>query len=136
MFLFTSIVIEKDLSGYGGYNILYAKNFNPNTVTYLTYATNVRKEVIPSLLVELSKLYFRQLNPEKEPSKEVREEVQPRRSVAPVFQCSNCLTLYDPKYGDALGNVPPGVLFNDLPDTYRCHVCDTEKKYFTAVIEG
>src|SRR6478609_2679983 len=52
MFLFTSVVIEKSLEGYGGYNILYAKNFNPNTVTYLTYAKNVRKEVIPSLLVE------------------------------------------------------------------------------------
>jgi rubredoxin len=133
MFLFTSIVIEKNLTGYGGYNILYAKNFNPNTVTYLTYASNVRKEVIPSLLVELSKLYFRQLNPEKETSKEIREEILPGRHTLPVYQCTNCLTVYDPRYGDELAHIPPGVSFADLPDTYRCHVCDTEKRHFSPV---
>jgi rubredoxin len=131
MFLFTSVVIEKSLTGYGGYNILYAKNFNPNTVTYLTYATQVRKEVIPSLLVELSKLYFRQLNPEKEPSKEIRDEPSVGRSTLPVYQCTNCLTVYDPRYGDELAQIPPGVSFTTLPETYRCHVCDTEKRYFT-----
>lgn len=133
MFLFTSVVIEKSLTGYGGYNILYAKNFNPNTVTYLTYATHVRKEVIPSLLVELSKLYFRQLNPEKEPSKEIRDEPIVGRSALPVYQCSNCLTVYDPRYGDELAGIPPGLSFKDLPETYRCHVCDTGKKYFTVL---
>jgi rubredoxin len=133
MFLFTSVVIEKSLAGYGGYNILYAKNFNPNTVTYLTYAKHVRKEVIPSLLVELSKLYFRQLNPEKEPSRELRDEPQISRNTLPVYQCSNCLTVYDPRYGDELAGIPPGVSFAALPDTYRCHVCDTEKRYFAAL---
>ena len=134
MFLFTSVVIEKSLTGYGGYNILYAKNFNPNTVTYLTYAKNVRKEVIPSLLVELSKLYFRQLNPEKEPLKEIREESDvARQSELPVYQCSNCLTVYDPRYGDELAGIPPGISFAELPDSFRCHVCDTAKKYFALV---
>jgi rubredoxin len=133
MFLFTSVVIEKSLEGYGGYNILYAKNFNPNTVTYLTYAKHVRKEVIPSLLVELSKLYFRQLNPEKEPSRELRDEPQTSRNTLPVYQCSNCLTVYDPRYGDELAGIPPGVSFAALPETYRCHVCDTEKRYFAAL---
>lgn len=133
MFLFTSVVIEKNLSGYGGYNILYAKKFNPNTVTYLTYATNVRKEVIPSLLVELSKLYFRQLNPEKEPSKEIREEPLANKNALPVYQCTTCLTVYDPRYGDELAGIPPGVSFEALPENYRCHVCDTQKKYFAAL---
>lgn len=133
MFLFTSVVIEKNLSGYGGYNILYAKNFNPNTIAYLTYASNVRKEVIPSLLIELSKMYFRQLNPEKETSKEIRDEVLPGRNTLPVFQCTNCLTVYDPRYGDELAGIPSGVNFAELPETYRCHVCDTEKRYFQPV---
>lgn len=130
MFLFTSVVIEKSLTGY---NILYAKNFNPNTVTYLTYATNVRREIIPSLLVELSKLYFRQLNPEKESSKEIREETTSGRHAQPVFQCTNCLTVYDPRYGDELAGIGAGIGFTDLPETYRCHVCDTEKRYFVPI---
>jgi len=67
MLWFTSIVIEKNQTEAADrYNILYAKNFNPNNITYLIYARSVKKEVLPALLIELSKLYFRQLNPEKE----------------------------------------------------------------------
>ena len=138
MFLFTSIVIEKSKvpgtpAGSGYYDILYAKNFNPNTITYLTYAKHVRRELIPSLLVELSKLYFRQLNPEKEQSKELRDEGSADDKIESAYQCSNCLTVYDPMYGDQQANIPPGVPFNEIPDTYRCHVCDSEKKYFQEV---
>ncbi len=71
MFLFTSIVIERNLeSETERYNVLYAKNFDANDITYLTYARDVKKEIIPALLIELSKLYYRQLNPEKEHQKD------------------------------------------------------------------
>ena len=136
MFLFTAIVIEK--SNAAGnvpsdlYNILYAKNFNPNNVVHHTYARNVKKEMIPSLLIELSKLYFRQLNPEKEHVREIREEVAVNGYVT-SYQCSNCLTIYDQQYGDPASNIPAGVAFENLPDTYRCHVCDSSKKYFLPV---
>lgn len=69
MFFFTSIVIEKvkaeELGPSERYTILYARDFNPNNFVYVTYAQNVKKEIIPALLIELSKLYFRQLNPRK-----------------------------------------------------------------------
>jgi rubredoxin len=133
MFYFTSIVIEKNPDGptlVPDYNILYAKNFNPTSVTYLTYARQVKKEVIPALLIELSKIYYRQLNPEKET---VIEETEPAKAVAgaPIsFQCTNCLTVYSSKWGDSASGIPPGVPFEDLPDTYRCHVCGSEKGHF------
>jgi rubredoxin len=136
MFLFTSIVIERcpDLEKGDRYNILYAKNFNPNNVTYLTYAREVRKEIIPALLIELSKLYYRQLNPEKEQDADV---VKPEgtKKVATSYQCSNCLSIYDKRYGDVIANIPPGVSFEELPETYTCHVCDSPKKYFVAMRE-
>jgi len=136
MFLFTAIVIEKsaEIGSSPGehYNILYAKNFNPNNVIHHTYARGVKKEMIPSLLIELSKLYFRQLNPEKEHTTEVKQDVHLNGYVT-SYQCSNCLTIYDKKYGDSTRNIPPGVPFEDLPDTYRCHVCDSVKKYFLPV---
>ncbi len=44
MFLFTSIVIERNLeSETERYNVLYAKNFDANDITYLTYARDVKK---------------------------------------------------------------------------------------------
>jgi rubredoxin/dissimilatory sulfite reductase (desulfoviridin) alpha/beta subunit len=130
-FLFTSIVIEKNMESETGdrYNILYAKNFNPNNITYLTYSRNVRKEVIPALLIELSKLYFRQLNPEKELQEEKDKEPQ-KSNTAVSYQCTNCLSVYDKRYGDSFNNIPPGVAFEDLPETYTCHVCDSPKRHF------
>lgn len=136
MFLFTAIVIEKStqIGSTPGehYNILYAKNFNPNNVIHHTYARNVKKEMIPSLLIELSKLYFRQLNPEKENTREVKQEVHVNGFVT-SYQCSNCLTIYDKKYGDPSVNIPAGVAFEELPEDYKCHVCDSSKKYFLPV---
>ena len=136
LFLFTAIVIEKSsvIGSTPGdhYNILYAKDFNPNNVVHHTYARNVKKEMIPSLLIELSKLYFRQLNPEKEHVREEKKEAHVNGFVT-SYQCSNCLTIYDKKYGDPASNIPAGVPFEALPDSYKCHVCESAKKYFLPV---
>lgn len=136
MFLFTSIVIERSTQHESSerYNIKYAKNFNPNNITYLTYARDVKKEIIPTLLIELSKLYYRQLNPEKE---QQSDDAKAEKVISAItsYQCSNCLSVYDKRYGDAFANIAPGVAFEDLPETYKCHVCDSPKKYFVALRE-
>ncbi len=137
MFYFTSLVIEKcqeaDAKPGEYYNILYARNFNPTLIAYQTYVRSVTKEMIPAILIELSKLYFRQLNPEKV---QVHEDAKPEIQFNPgliAYQCPNCLTIYDTKFGDAVSQIPPGVPFNDLPDSYVCHVCGSTKKYFMAI---
>jgi rubredoxin len=135
-FLFTSLVIERDHKNQSSerYNIRYARNFDPTTVTYLLYAKSVKREVIPALLIELSKIYFRQLNPEKELRVEKVDE-QPRPQTDISYQCTNCLSVYDKRYGDSFANIPPGVAFDQLPDTYTCHVCAAPKKDFVPVKE-
>lgn len=134
MFLFTSIVIERNFDTEAErYNILYAQKFNPNNINYLTYARDVRKEIIPALLIELSKLYYRQLNPEKQQVEKSKEQ-EAGKSVS-SYQCSNCLSIYDKRYGDVLANIPPGIAFEELPESYKCHVCDSPKKYFVAMRE-
>lgn len=136
MLYFTTVVIEKNtgddsLPG-DHYNILYAKNFNPTHVTYHTYARAIKKEMIPPFLIELSKLYFRQLNPEKEKSEEVKHEPVLSGNTS-LYQCSNCLTVYDRKYGDPQAGISAGVAFENLPESYTCHVCDSPKKYFLPI---
>ncbi len=130
-FHFTSIVIEKDYTNETTerYNILYAKNFNPNNIIYQSYVKGVRREIIPALLIELSKIYFRQLNPEKELKIEKAGEHTINSAVL-SYQCSQCLSIYDQRYGDTFAGIPPGVPFEDLPAGYSCHVCDSPKKYF------
>ena len=80
------------------YNILYAKDFNPNHSEYFVYARAVRKEIIPSLLIELSKVYFRQLNPEKDVSGQGRS-APVKEELSESYQCSNCvITSYSIHY--------------------------------------
>lgn len=134
MFLFTSIVIEKNKSIENAerYNILYARDFNPNNIVYQEYARSVRKDVIPALLLELSKLYFRQLNAEREqvPS---GEKTVIGNGASTSYQCTNCLTVYDKKYGDPFAEIPAGIAFEDLPETYCCHVCASPKSDFRPI---
>ena len=132
MFYFTSIVIEKVNGNPAGdlFTILYAKNFNPNNIVYRPYARGVRREMIPALLIELSKLYFRQLNSEQEKTEDVVKPPAEVRHDSLRFQCGNCLSIYDPQYGDPQAGIAPGVVFEDLPDSYRCHVCDSPKDDF------
>lgn len=130
---FTNVVIEKD-SGKDSvpgehYNILYAKNFDPNSVVYYPYARRMRREMIPSTLIELSKLYFRQLNPDKEVAEDIKSEHAPKGTVQ-RYQCSNCLTIYDENIGDPDAGIPAGIRFEDLPESYTCHVCDSPKSHF------
>ncbi len=135
MLYFTTVVIEKCPDNLHGeqYNILYAKNFNPNNIVYRPYARGVRREMILALLIELSKLYFRQLNSEQEKTEDVVKRPAEVRHDSLRFQCGNCLSIYDPQYGDPQAGVAPGVGFEDLPDSYRCHVCDSPKDDFEIV---
>ena len=132
---FTSIVIEKnkqpevvgDFKIRDTYNLLYAKNFDPNTRQYIMHVQDVDKVELPGLLMELSQLYFEQLGTEREEQTEVvaKEVVQEE-----VHQCSECLTVYDATYGDITQNIAPNTSFESLPETYECSLCEAPKSSF------
>ncbi len=132
--LFTSVVVERaekdDERQPDLYNILFAKDFNPNLFDFYYYARGVSKEIIPPLLIELSKKYYEQLDTNRlvPASHEL-----PRREPLPkkVYQCSSCLTVYDDTYGDERAGVSPGTSFHELPENYQCPVCGEPKNNFT-----
>lgn len=134
--LFTSIVIEREEpeneEDTYQYNILYAKDFNPNFFEYYCYARAINRDIIPALLIELSKKYYEQLNTKKAAS--ASEKSQPHQEPRKlVFQCSECLSIYDEAYGDALAKIPAGTPFSLLPDSFRCSVCGSPKSKFRQV---
>ncbi len=145
-YYFTSIIIEKNAPPKGleelkirsTYNLLYAKNFDPNTQEYIVHVQEVDKEELPNLLIELSKMYFDQLG--KEPSKSEKSVPSMELSVTEAYQCKNCLTVYDPIYGDQTQNIPAETSFEELPNEYVCPVCegpitDFVKKKFTKLLD-
>ena len=135
-YYFTSIVIEKnkpvpELSGIklgDTYNVLYAKNFNPNTHSYIAYVQEVDKVELPGLLIELSKMYFEQLGNEQEEAKPLKaKKLKPLE----IYQCKDCLTIYDPALGDTIQGIDPDTAFEDLPEDYVCQLCEAHKSYLT-----
>jgi rubredoxin len=40
------------------------------------------------------------------------------------MECGVCWHVYDPAAGDDAWQIPPGVPFASLPDTWRCPNCD------------
>jgi rubredoxin len=48
-----------------------------------------------------------------------------------VYVCGKCGYTYNPKKGDKKQSVPPGVLFNNLPDEWVCPLCGVGKNRFT-----
>jgi len=118
------------------YNVLHAKNFDPNTLQYETYAQDVDKIELPGLLMELSRLYFEGLGAVSAAQKPLVVAVpMPIRHLQDqeAFQCPNCLSVYDSRYGDVLQNIPVGVAFSALSEDYCCGVCETGKEEFVAM---
>ena len=128
--LFTSIVIEKNIGteNTGTFNILHSKNFNANATSYETYASDIPRSVLTSLIVELSLMYFENMNdtaPESQKVKTIHDQVNKE-----LYQCQKCLTVYDATYGDLINQIPAGVAFSRLPDTYHCATCGSTKDHF------
>ncbi|WP_010136185.1 rubredoxin [Ochrovirga pacifica] len=138
---FTSLIIEKnpaptqvqDFENIPTYNLLYGKNFNPNTKSYITYAQYVEQIELPGLLMELSQQYFAQLDNSIEniakPSSNIKN-----KTTQEVYQCSECFTIYDPALGDVTANIAPNTAFEQLPESYTCHLCEAPKSEFKSIV--
>jgi rubredoxin len=46
------------------------------------------------------------------------------------YECRSCGYAYVPSKGDNQGNIPPGTLFTELPNDWRCPVCGVRKTQF------
>ena len=45
--------------------------------------------------------------------------------------CEACGWIYDPAVGDPDGGIPPGTLFEEIPEEWFCPVCGAGKADFT-----
>lgn len=47
------------------------------------------------------------------------------------YICNICGYLYNPEEGDPALGIPPGTPFDDLPEDYKCPICNAGKEYFS-----
>jgi len=132
---FCSIIIkEKRLvpipfigSIFNKYDILHARNFNPNSTEYIRFVSNFSLSAIPDTIATLTKKYYVGLSIGE--SKELKN-VELKREKQTEYYCSQCYTVYNHEYGDPFQNIDAGVSFEMLPDHYKCSICEAPKLSF------
>ncbi len=50
-----------------------------------------------------------------------------------MYKCKVCGYIYDENLGDPDHGIPPGTPFEEIPDTWRCPVCQVTKEYFEKI---
>jgi rubredoxin len=138
--VFGSVVIKKR-SIFGGlssaFDIYHTVDFNPNTRELVLFEKGVNKAHVPEILQRLTKRFYAQ-NSKQEVSIVKQKEVKVSDSQpVKVHQCKVCFTIYDERFGDSVNEIPVGVKFIDLPLTYCCPICESDKAEFVEVdVEG
>jgi len=114
-------VLDSDvLSGeepltYDYYREKYKMLAPKNAPTYLE-KEKLEKEKVPEPVIKT------------EPKEEVHHE---NTSVElSSYTCSICGFQYNPEEGDPAMGIPPGTPFEDLPEDYKCPICNAGKDYF------
>ena len=141
--LFGSVIIQKCQEKNANkrmdrYDILYTKNFNPNSKELILFRSKLPKENLPAYLASLCKYYYELLHGAELLEHDVyREKVSDELIAEPIikeiYQCPDCLTVYDESYGDQTSGIEPGLSFFELPENYSCFTCGETKNKFVAI---
>lgn len=98
-------------------------------------------EIVNTKLIEdgepLTYSFYREVRkgkaPKNAPTYIDTEKNQSKESASEKYKCLLCGNIYDPAEGDTEGKIPPGTEFKDLPDSWQCPVCGTDKGSFDRI---
>lgn len=117
------------------YDILCARNFNPNERTGFAYSRGNPKFLLPEQLRRAILSFYsyqsRQLTPAMNAYKKDAPGNKGKKEY--VNQCPHCFTVYDPGTGEPENNIVAGTGFAELPATYSCPVCEAPKNEFITI---
>jgi flavin reductase (DIM6/NTAB) family NADH-FMN oxidoreductase RutF len=88
----------------------------------------------------LTYAYYREIKKGKAPKNaptyidENKAKVQISGKKADKYYCPACGYVYDPEVGDPDSGIAPGTPFEDIPDSWICPTCGTEKGDFVKVV--
>jgi len=135
--IYSNVLIKRvpilPLLGYYKYDVLHSKDFDINATEYVSYRERVSKSELPKLMYGLTQYYSKFLTKKRKFSSVVNKEVTNATFNEGVHQCTDCLTIYDPQYGEPDQDILPGTNFKDIPDSFECPVCEADKLSFKVV---
>lgn len=124
-----SVIIKVHPSG--AYEILHTADFNPNSKTYVSYKSRIKRSDLAKQLINLCNRYYNHLAPQNSILDTAITESEEVETVThPLYECRFCKTLYDSTYGDTANSIPAGTPFSEVSAAYTCPVCEADKNYF------
>jgi rubredoxin len=118
------------------YDILCAKDFNPNERTGFVFSSGNPKFLLAEQLRRAIFSFYKKLSHDHDHIKVVKTPSQkPGKptQIEYVHQCKECLTVYEDKTGEPSNRIPAGTAFRDLPQDYCCSLCENPKNDFVKV---
>ncbi|TLV02711.1 rubredoxin [Dyadobacter luticola] len=140
--VFGSVLVKKrallKIGGVGFlnvYDLYHTENFNPNSRTHILFQKGLFGIHLGWQLERLCRRFnnLRALENGRSLLTENIETPTATQIVKLVHQCPDCLTIYDPEYGNPGQDVSPGTAFKELPEHYCCGTCDNEKSLLQPV---
>ncbi|QRR00581.1 rubredoxin [Dyadobacter sandarakinus] len=119
------------------YDIFYTENFNPNSRTLVPFEIGLFRMHLAGQLERLCRRFSNQRSREVLEAAVAENEQQKNEAgkTPSLYECTDCLTVYDSALGDVLGGIAPGVAFGSLPPAWCCPTCDAPKSAFKLVIQ-
>ncbi|MDP9081047.1 MAG: rubredoxin [Bacteroidota bacterium] len=131
--LLASIIIKKVKAGL--FDILHTRDFNPNSKDFVVYKQKLPAGSLGQSLIELCNFYYELLidnsvllHPGNTEDTEIENDIE----IIELYQCQNCLSIYDKNYGDPINGIPVGTDFKAISE-YECSVCESRSDCFIAV---
>ncbi|MEN9686167.1 MAG: hypothetical protein RLZZ28_1953 [Bacteroidota bacterium] len=142
--VFSSILVRRkaliNIFGIGlfyVYDILCAHDFNPNERTGFVFSSNNPKfllaEQLRRAIFSFHTHRYNVYEPLLDKAAPKKEPAEKKAKPEFVYQCKNCLTVYDDKLGEPANAVQAGVLFDELPENFTCSLCESAKEDFVKV---
>ena len=130
-------IIREQLRLLDKFDILYTPDFNPNSKEYVVFRANVEREHLPAYLIAVCKYYYEQecegdLLPGSTYTVEPETDNKIETMVM-LHQCRHCLTVYDDEAGDMDNGIVRGTVFDELPETYCCPLCEAPKNEYVQI---
>jgi rubredoxin len=131
--LFGSVIIRKQPTEL--FEIIHTRDFNPNSKDFVTYRENIEEKDLGIHLIDLCNLFYstQSDDSEFEPPHDADAADNIVNEVRTIYQCKNCLTIYDEAYGDEFNDIPAGTAFIAISDDYCCPTCDSVKEDFLLI---
>ncbi len=128
------VVHRSGLFGRPRYSLYQRRDFHPGS-GWIAEAAHCGVRELGRRFARLCERYRNHFSLEPPAVVEERGASQGNRAPANLpdagaFQCVRCWNVYDPRYGDDLSDVAPGIAFGELGEDYRCPVCNAPANAF------